>query len=90
VIYVGITGIGWKMLPPCFPSYKTVQHRLDRWLELDAFNRVWASCVRQYDSLRGINLDQLSIDGSRKPAKKGGSKPVRIQPIEASAEHKSC
>jgi transposase len=71
VFYVGISGIGWKILPPCFPCYKTVQGRLETWLEVDAFRQVWSACVARYDLLRGINFDQLSIDGSRKPAKKG-------------------
>ena len=39
VIYVAISGIGWKMLPPCFPCYKTVQARLQSWLNLDAFRQ---------------------------------------------------
>lgn len=60
VMYVAISGIGWKLLPPCFPSYKTVTGRLDRWLAVDAFKRVWAACVADYDLKVGINLDQLS------------------------------
>jgi transposase len=35
LLYVLIAGIGWEMLPKCFPSYKTVQRRLRRWLTLD-------------------------------------------------------
>ena len=34
LLYVLVTGIGWRMLPPGFPSYKTVQRRLKVWLEL--------------------------------------------------------
>jgi transposase len=90
VIYVGISGIGWKMLPPCFPSYKTVQHRLGVWLELEAFRSVWSSCVRRYELLRGINFDQLSIDGSREAAKKGESRAAPIRRIAASAARRSC
>jgi transposase len=89
-IYVGITGIGWKLLPPCFPSYKTVQSRLSRWLKEESFKRVWKACVERYELRRGINLDQLSIDGSRKPAKKGESGPAPIRRIEASVGRRSC
>jgi transposase len=89
VIYVGMTGISWKMLPPCFPRYKTVRSRLGQWLELDAFNRVWAGCVARYELLRGINFDQLSIDGSRKAAKKGEKQPVPARLIEESAAPRS-
>lgn len=90
LIYLAISGIGWKILPPCFPCYKTVQERLDVWLELDAFRCVWSECAARYDVLRGINFDQLSIDGSRKPAKKGGRQRAPIQLTGASVELKSC
>src|ERR1700722_4682516 len=85
LIYLAISGIGWKILPPCFPCYKTVQKRLEIWLRVDAFRRVWSDCVARHDLLRGINFDQLSIDGSRKPAKKGGRRPAPILLIEVSA-----
>jgi transposase len=90
VIYMGITGIGWKLLPPCFPCYKTVQGRWARWLEMDAFRQVWSACVARYELLRGINFDQLSIDGSRKPAKKGAGRPAPIRRTVASAARRSC
>lgn len=89
VLYVCISGIGWKYLPPCFPCYKTVQQRLNHWLELEAFEQVWAACARRYQCLAGINLDQLSIDGSRKPAKKGEKQPGPTLPTEPSAALKS-
>lgn len=89
-IYVGITGIGWKLLPPCFPCYKTVQRRLDAWLACDAFRAVWAACAARYDALRGINFDQLSIDGSRKPAKRGASRAAPPRWTGASPAPKSC
>jgi transposase len=85
VFYVGISGIGWKILPPCFPCYKTVQGRLETWLEADAFRQVWSACVARYDLLRGINFDQLSIDGSRKPAKKGARPRDRTRRTEPRA-----
>ena len=90
VLYVCISGIGWKYLPPCFPSYKTVQHRLDDWLEREAFKQVWTACAKRYQCLQGINLDQLSIDGSRKPAKKGEKPPGPTQLIAPSAVRRSC
>jgi hypothetical protein len=36
LLYLLIAGIGWELLPKCFPSYKTVQRRLQRWLVLDS------------------------------------------------------
>jgi transposase len=75
-VFILISGTPWKLMPPGFPCYKTVYGRFKRWLDLDAFRKVWAACAARYQLTRGINFDQLSIDGARKPAKKGGSQPA--------------
>jgi transposase len=77
LLYVLAAGIAWDMLPPCFPSAKTVQRRLKRWLDLDAFRTAWAQLARRYELLHGINWDQVLLDGSKKPAKKGAKTPAR-------------
>jgi transposase len=74
VLYVLVTGIGWRMWPPCFPSYKTVQRRLTLWLELDIFRIAWRQLAQRYAALQGINWDEGLLDGSKKPAKKGVSR----------------
>ena len=82
VLYVLVTGIGWRMLPPGCPSYKTVQRRLALWLELDAFRTAWGQLAQRYEALQGINWDEVLLDGSKKPAKKGAS---RLAPAPWSA-----
>jgi transposase len=74
VFYVLISGIGWRMLPVGFPSYKTVQRRLTLWLQRDAFRTAWTQLAHKYEQLQGINWDQILLDGSKKPAKKGASR----------------
>ena len=74
VLYGLVTGIGWRMLPQGFPAYKTVQRRLKVWLHQDAFRRAWQQVAQRYEALQGINWDEVLLDGSKKPAKKGGSK----------------
>ena len=76
VLYVLVTGIGWRMLPTGFPSYKTVQGRLKVWLHQEAFRQVWQQLAQRYDTLEGINWDEIWLDGSKKPAKKGASRRV--------------
>ena len=71
LLYVLASGIPWEMLPLGFPSYKTVQRRLKRWLERDAFHTAWRQLARRYERLNGINWDQVLLDGSKKPSKKG-------------------
>ena len=71
LLSVLVSGIPWEMLPVGFPSYKTVQRRLKRWLERDAFRAAWRQLAQRYEQLQGITWDQVLIDGSKKPSKKG-------------------
>ncbi len=71
LLYVLIAGIGWELLPAGFPSYKTIQRRLKRWLALDCFHTAWQQLAQRYVRLHGINWDQVLLDGSKKPSKKG-------------------
>ena len=72
VFYILISGIAWRMLPVGFPSYRTVQRRLKLWLKQDTFLIAWTQLATRYQQLHGINWDQILLDGSKKPAKKGG------------------
>ena len=85
VLYVLVTGIGWRMLPSGFPSDKTVQRRLKVWLEQEALRRAWQQLAQRYEALQGINWDEVLLDGSKKPAKKGASRRVPAPWIAASA-----
>jgi hypothetical protein len=71
------------MLPPGFPSYKTVQRRLTLWLQQEAFRTAWERLAQRYEALQGINWDEVLLDGSKKPAKKGVSRPGRAPWIAA-------
>jgi len=71
LLYVLAAGIAWEMLPLGFPSYKTVQRRLKVWLTSDLFHRAWQQLAQRYERLHGINWDQILLDGSKKPSKKG-------------------
>jgi transposase len=84
LLYVLIAGIGWEFLPKSFPSYKTVQRRLKCWLALDCFHTAWRQLARRYVRLHGINWDQVLLDGSKKPSKKGGKTPGRLPWIAVS------
>jgi transposase len=85
VLYVLVTGIGWRMLPSGFPSYKTVQRRLKVWLEQEAFRRAWQQLAQRYEALQGINGDEVLLDGAKQPAKKGARRRVPAPWIAASA-----
>lgn len=89
-IFILISGTPWKLMPAGFPSYKTVRKRFKHWLDLGVFEQVWSDCAARYQLLRGINFDQLSIDGARKPAKKGVNPPAPTRPTGPNAERRSC
>lgn len=86
LLYLLIAGIGWELLPKCFPSYKTIQRRLKRWLDLDCFHTAWQQLAQRYVQLHGINWDQVLLDGSKKPSKKGVKTPghrrwIAVSPV---------
>jgi len=85
VLYVLVTGIGWRMLPSGFPSDKTVQRRLKVWLEQEALRRAWQQLAQRYEALPGINWAEVLLEGSKKPAKKGARRRVPAPWIAASA-----
>jgi transposase len=85
LFYVLVSGIGWRMLPLCFPSYKTVHRRLKIWLRLAVFRTAWEQLAQRYQELQGINWDQILLDGSKKPSKKGVTRRVPARSIAASA-----
>jgi transposase len=85
LLYVLVSGIPWEMLPLGFPSYRTVQRRLNRWLERDAFRNAWRGLAERYERFNGINWDQVLIDGSKKPSKKGAKTPARRRSTGARA-----
>jgi transposase len=85
VFYVLISGIAWRMLPKGCPSYKTVQRRLKPWLQRDAFRQAWQRLAQRYERLQGINWDQILLDGSKKPAKRGANRRGRRRSIVPSA-----
>jgi transposase len=84
LLYVLIAGIGWELLPKGFPSYKTVQRRLKRWLALDCFHTAWRQLAERYVRLHGVNWDQVLLDGSKKPSKKGARTPAPLPWIAVS------
>ena len=75
LLYVLISGVGWEMVPPCFPCGKTIRTRLKTWLQMDCFRTAWRQLAEQYERLRGINWDKILIDGSKHKAPKGALPP---------------
>ena len=84
LFYVLVSGISWRLLPKGFPSYRSVQRRLKVWLQRDSFRTAWQQLAERYQTLHGINWDQILLDGSKKPSKKGVKRRGLLQSIAAS------
>ncbi len=85
ILYVLVSGVGWGLVPACFPCGKTLKSRLARWLELDCFRAAWAEPARAYERRRGVNWDKVLLDGAKRPAKKGGPPPAPARSTGPSA-----
>ena len=77
ILYVAASGIPWRMLPVGFPSYKTCQRALEQWIAIDAFREAWKRLAEKYVKLRGVNWDQVCVDGAKHPSRKGARRRAR-------------
>ena len=77
ILYVLVSGVGWDLVPACFPCGKTLKSRLKRWLELDCFRAAWTALAGRYESLAGVNWDKVLLDGAKHKSPKGGRRPAR-------------
>ena len=70
-------GLGLSALRIAF-NPRTRRHRvIEKYREvIDLFRDTWARLAQRYESLHGINWDQVLLDGSKKPSKKGASRPA--------------
>ena len=77
ILYVAVSGIPWRMLPKGFPSYKTCQRVFEQWIAIGAFREAWKRLAEKYVKLRGVNSDQVCVDGAKHPSKKGAKRRAR-------------
>jgi transposase len=71
-----VAGIGWQLVPKGFPAYKTVQRRFKVWLQQEAFRRAWQPLAHRSQTWQGISWEEVLLEGSKKPAKKGVRRPA--------------
>ncbi len=74
--FVGIlwalrSGARWKDFPEYFPSPSTCWRRLNEWDDACVFVDMWHAFIDELDEQGRMNWDELFIDGSFAPAKKG-------------------
>jgi transposase len=80
IFYVLRTGCQWKALDQtdlCAGS--TAHDRYQEWVQAGVFLKLWQAGVAQFDELKGLDWEWLSMDGAMTKAPLGGEK-KRPQP----------
>lgn len=80
IFYVLRTGCQWKALDATdLCSGSTAHTRFQEWVTDGVFLRLWQVGIEQFDELKGIDWEWLSMDGAMTKAPLGGGK-NRAQP----------
>jgi putative transposase len=75
IFFVLRTGCQWNALNAtglCASS--TAHDRFQEWVEAGVFLKLWKAGLREYDELKGIDWDWLSMDGAMTKAPLSGEK----------------
>src|SRR5258708_2210793 len=73
LFYVLRTGCQWQALDQTdLCAHSTAHDRSQEWVRVGVFLQLWQAGVEQFDELRGIEWDWLSMDGAMTKAPLGG------------------
>lgn len=73
IFYVMRTGSQWGALDQTdLVSHSTAHDRFQEWVEAGVFLELWKAGVEQFDELKGVEWDWLSMDGAMTKAPLGG------------------
>lgn len=71
ILWVLHSGARWKDLPERFPSPSTCWRRLVEWEDAGVFVDLWHAFIDTLDERGLVDWEELFLDGSFAPAKKG-------------------
>jgi len=66
------TGAQWHMLPQCYPNYKTVHRRFQRWCQHEALRQALTDLANELRERGSIDESECFIDATFASAKRGG------------------
>jgi len=72
VLWILNTGAQWHMLPQCYPNYKTVHRRFQRWCEQEILREVLTDLANELRERGVIDEREAFIDATFASAKGGG------------------
>jgi putative transposase len=93
IFYVLRTGCQWEALNQTDVCAKSTAHdRFQAWVAAGVFLRLWQAGVEEFDDLRGIDWNWLSMDGAMTKAPLGGEKdgPQSDRPRQARGQTESA
>jgi transposase len=73
VLWILNTGAQWKHLPQCFPNYKTVHARFQKWCEQEVLRNVLCVLANELRQNGKLNTQECFIDATFSSAKGGGA-----------------
>jgi transposase len=74
VLWILNTGAQWHMLPQCYPNYKTVHRRFQRWCEQEVLRAILCAVANELRAQGGIDESECFVDAMFSPAKGGGDR----------------
>ena len=75
IFYVLRTGCQWEALNQTELCPKSTAHdRFQEWVAAGVFLRLWQAGVEQFDDVKGLEWDWMSMDGAMTKAPLGGGK----------------
>jgi transposase len=77
ILWVLRSGARWKDLPEQFPSPATCWRRLRKWEEDGTWLRAWRTLIASLDDAGRLSWEEVFMDASFSPAKKGGPESER-------------
>jgi len=78
ILWILRTGARWRDLPPEYPSPATCWRRLHKWEEEGIWRDAWQEYLGQLDADGLLDWEEVFIDASFSPAKKGVSRSVPL------------
>ncbi|MFC1492115.1 IS5 family transposase, partial [Nitrospinota bacterium] len=72
VLWILNTGAQWHMLPQCYPNYKTVHRRFQKWCELEILRDILCALANELREQGGIDESECFVDAMFSSAKGGG------------------
>ena len=77
ILWVLRSGARWRDLPERYPSPSTCWRRLVEWEGEDVLVKIWHSFLDTLDEQGLLDWDEVFVDASFSPAKKGGTESAK-------------